>query len=213
MRNFENWETQDIEMTFGIQELRQMHLLDKWLSSKTSYNHSEKQIIENLKTKLLENADFWNEDELKLQFIAPLLLVVSYDDPNYKVFSQRSLSAKINDIEIGGKVDFMLAKGKQKPIQPYFFIHEYKQENKKGSSDPKGQLLAELLVAQMKNRKKFPIYGAYVVGRHWFFLILEDKNYAVSNAFNASDDSIYQIIAILRKIKEYIPNWIKLTSV
>ena len=105
---------------------------------------------------------------------------------------------------LGGRVDFVLAKGKQKPTKPYFFIHEYKQETKKGSSDPKGQLLSEMLVAQVKNEDKNPVYGCYVLGRSWFFVVLNHSEYAVSNAYNASDEDIYKIIAILRKVKEYI---------
>jgi hypothetical protein len=31
----------------------------------------------------------------------------------------------------------MIASGKQKSIEPYFFLHEYKQE-RKGNADPKG---------------------------------------------------------------------------
>ncbi|MEM6299212.1 MAG: hypothetical protein AAF740_11055, partial [Bacteroidota bacterium] len=97
--------------------------------------------------------------------------------------------------------------GRQKPIKPYFFIHEYKQE-RKGTADPKGQLLAELLAAQENNTHQFPMYGCYVVGRNWFFMILNGKEYAVSDAFISSQKDIYQIIAILRQIKIYIEEWL-----
>ena len=211
MRNFENWETQDIEEIFNITELKNMPLLEDWLHTPIlPLEEAENRIVERLRNKLLDNADFWNEDELKLQFIAPLLLIVNYDIPNCKTFSQRMLSATINGIEIGGRVDFMLAKGKQKPVKPYFFIHEYKQETKKGSSDPKGQLLAVLLTAQAKNDKTMPLYGCYVLGRSWFFLVLNGSEYAVSNSLNASDSDIYQIIAILRKIKDYVAVFLKM---
>ena len=209
MRNFENWETQDLEIEFGLAQLRQMPLLDTWLKSTTTLTETDTTLVEYLRNKLLDNADFWNEDELKLQFIAPLLLVVNFDMPNIKVFSQRPLSATINGIEIGGRVDFMIAKGKQKPIQPYFFIHEYKQESKRGAGDPKGQLLAELLAAQHRNEREFPMYGCYVIGRNWFFLILDGNEYAVSDAFVASQTDIYQIIAILREVKTYIKQFVR----
>ena len=182
-----------------------MPLLEDWLKSTTTLDTYQTTLAELIKEQLLDNADFWNEDELKLQFIAPLLLIVDYNKiKDCKVFSQRTISATIKSIEIGGRVDFVLAKGKQKPVKPYFFIHEYKQETKKESSDPKGQLLSEMLVAQAKNEDKNPVYGCYVLGRSWFFLILNHNEYAVSNAYNASDNDIYKIIAILRKVKEYI---------
>jgi hypothetical protein len=206
MRNFENWETQDIETEFGITQSYQMSLLEDWLKSTTvTLDDYQTALAELIKIKLFKNADFWNEDELKLQFIAPLLLLVDYDNiQDCKVFSQRTLSATVKGIEIGGRVDFVLAKGKQKPTKPYFFIHEYKQATKKGSSDPKGQLLSEMLVAQVKNEDKNPVYGCYVLGRSWFFVVLNHNEYAVSNAYNASDEDIYKIVAILRKVKEYI---------
>lgn len=213
MRNFENWETQDIEMTFGLEQIWESDSLKTWLSATSEVSAIAKTQIEHLQDLLLKNADFWNEDELKLQFIAPLLNLIDYTLPFCKPFSQRKLVATINGIEIGGWVDYMLASGKQKPIRPYFFLHEYKQETKKGSSDPKGQLLAEMLTAQHLNDYQFPIYGCYVVGRNWFFMILQNNEYAVSNAFNASDEDIYLIIAILRKVKEYIAEIVKNTNV
>ena len=205
MKNFENWETQDLEIAFDLERIWESKLLDNWLAAKTTFKPHEKEQLEEIQQRTFQFADYWNEDELKLQCISKMVdLAAYYKDTDYNIFSQRPLSATINGIEIGGRVDFVLAKGKQKPMKPYFFIHEYKQETKKGSSDPKGQLISELLVAQAKNDIKNPVYGCYVVGRSWFFVILHHKEYAVSNAYNASDEDIYTIVAILRKIKEYI---------
>ncbi|MDX2302078.1 MAG: hypothetical protein NW226_04725 [Microscillaceae bacterium] len=203
MKNFENWETQDVEMTFGIVQEKKSTLLEDWLHAKTEITDQERQTLEGWREKLLYHADFWNEDELKLQFIAPLLDFVDYTLTYCKPFSQRKLTAKIQDIHVGGWVDYMLASGKQKPIRPFFFLHEYKQE-RKGDADPKGQLLIEMLTAQHLNDYLFPIYGCYVVGRNWFFMVLEANQYAVSDAFVATQEDIYQIIAIMRKVKVYI---------
>jgi hypothetical protein len=207
MRNFESWETQDLEELFGLERAKQMHLLDDWLSATTTFDSYTQKRVETLKEKIFEFVEFWNEDELKLQCISKIVDFADYDEIKpFNMFSQRSISATINNIEIGGRVDFVLAKGRQKPMKPYFFIHEYKQESKRGSTDPKGQLLSEMLVAQVRNEGKMPVYGCYVLGRSWFFVILNGKDYAVSNAYNASDDDIYTVIAILRKVKEYIQN-------
>ena len=203
MRDFESWDTEAVETELGLIQIKQSALLTDWLNSTTTLTENETNIIDYLSEKLLDNAEFWNEDELKLQFIGPLLLVVNYDMPLYKIFSQRTLSATVNDIEIGGRVDFMLARGKQRPSKPYFFIHEYKQETK-GSADPKGQLLAELVAAQYRNEDEFPIYGSYIIGRNWFFVVLKGKEYVVSKPYIASDTDIHKIVAILRQIKVYI---------
>ena len=204
MRNFENWEIQELEITFGLNQVWDNALITHWLGSTDTYSEFEKELIERIRVRILHNVDFWNEDELKLQSIASIVELANYTSDAFKSFSQRPLSATINGIEIGGRVDFMLAKGKQKPLQPYFFIHEYKQETKKGSSDPKAQLLSELVAAQHKNDNKFPLYGCYVVGRYWYFVVLSGKEYAVSNSFNASEQAIYKIISMLRQIKVYI---------
>jgi hypothetical protein len=208
MRNFENWETQDLEMTFGISQVWESKLLDEWLAATEEYTPEEKKAIERLRIRTLKFADYWNEDELKLQCISIIIDIVDYTSDYYTVFSQRPLSATINGIAIGGRVDLMISKGRQKPIQPYFFIHKYKQERKR-ETDPKGQLLAELLTAQAKNDKQIPMYGCYVLGRNWFFIVLDGNEYAVSDAFVASQSDIYNIIAILRKIKEYVAVFIQ----
>lgn len=203
--NFENCETQDLEILFGLTQDWQNSTLDEWLKASLVFTDYEKYAIEKVRERILHAVDFWNEDELKMQAIAPILSIVDYSDSRYSIFSQRSLKAAFEDIVLLGKVDFMLATGRQKPIQPYFFIHEYKQE-RKGDADPKGQLLAELLAAQALNTSSFPLYGCYVVGRNWFFMVLEGKKYAVSDAFISSQTDIYQIITILRQVKVYVDN-------
>ncbi len=204
MRNFENWETQDLEIEFGLYRNYNSQLLEEWLTATTTLDEYEMKRANRLKEKFFKFSDYWNEDELKMQGISPIIDLVDYNADGYTVFSNRPLSATINGIELGGRVDFLISQGHQKPIPPFFFIHEYKQETKKGSSDPKGQLLSELLVAQFNNKEEFPLYGCYVVGRNWFFVILQGKEYAVTNAINSSTDDIIKVIAMLRKVKNNI---------
>ncbi|MEY4905508.1 MAG: hypothetical protein RLZZ292_3323 [Bacteroidota bacterium] len=205
MKSFEKWLTQEVEDTFGIVQNYNMSLLNDWLASTSSFTEAESAFIEEIRLEMLYNADFWNEDELKMQFIALLLSIVKYTQTNkYKPFSQRQLSAVIQNIPVNGRVEYMLAQGKQIPKQPFFFLHEYKQETKR-NSDPKGQLLISMLTAQTLNEQKFPLYGCFVVGRFWFFVVLENKEYAVSAAFDSSQkDDILKIISILRNIKTII---------
>ena len=68
---------------------------------------------------------------------------------------------------------------------------------------------SELLVAQFNNKQEFPLYGCYVVGRNWFFVILQGKEYAVTNAINSSTDDIVKVIAMLRKVKNNIYKTLK----
>ncbi len=114
------------------------------------------------------------------------------------------MSASIDDVKLSGTVDMVVASGFQKPKKPFFCIHEYKQELKKDSSDPLGQLLSEMIVSQKINNNGQVIYGSYVIGRSWYFIILEGNEYTVSDTYVATQDDIYTIFKILREVKKYI---------
>jgi hypothetical protein len=113
------------------------------------------------------------------------------------------MTAVVNDIKLTGRVDFVLATGKTKPIQPFFFLHEYKKE--RGSdNDPRAQLLVEMLAARELNQTGYPLYGCYVVGRNWFFVVLDGNEYSESLEYSAVQDDIFQIFSILREAKAII---------
>jgi len=207
MRNFDSWKYEEVEDTFGIKEVDSLPLLEEWIAATFSVNEYLRAGLDRLKNKLKKKAKAWNEDELKMFFIAPLLEEVELETEYFQPFTQRNFSSTINDIEIGGRVDFVIAAGKRRPKVPYFCLHEYKQEeNPKG--DALGQLLIAMLVAQTINEKEIPILGVYIIGRNWFFVILNGKEYAVSNEYNASDDDIFQIFAILQKSKEIMLRYV-----
>jgi hypothetical protein len=66
-------------------------------------------------------------------------------------------------------------------------------------------MLAGMLVAQAKNDSNNPIYGAYVQGRFWFFAVLEDKHYTLSESFDATKEPDAQkIVLILRNLQKII---------
>jgi hypothetical protein len=41
-----------------------------------------------------------------------------------------------------------------------------------------------------------PLYGCYVVGRNWFFLVLNGKEYDVSLAYDATQDDLFDILGL-----------------
>ena len=96
-----------------------------------------------------------------------------------------------------------MAKGLRVPKQPYFFIHEHKKQLD-SSGDPLGQVMIAMVAAQMLNQGAHPIYGAYIFGRHWYFVVLNGKEYAVSRGYDASLDDIFHIYRILMKVKAII---------
>ena len=202
---FERWEYEQIELELGIKRVKRMSLLTEWTSVEGSIKVHYREQLAELREKLITNADAWNEDELKFFFISPLISLVNYETELYKPFTQRNLAATFpeKDLEVSGRVEFMIAQGKQHPRSPYFFLHEYKQE-KRRDNDPLGQLLIAMLVSQHYNEKKIPLYGCYVIGRLWYFVVLADSQYDVSLAFDATQDDIFQIFSILEAVKGYI---------
>ena len=102
-----------------------------------------------------------------------------------------------------GKCDFVVAKGYDKPINPYFFIQEFKQTT---SSFPEYQLLSEMIVAILLNNSD-QIKGAFIIGSIWVFMILNqlDNNkyqYCLSKKYDAIElDDLKQIYQNLQQIK------------
>ncbi len=203
MKSFETWTLEDLQLTFGLQSIEKSDFLTSWLSSELIINDLQRSNIENLKLKAKKYVTTWNEDELKMHFIAPFLMLVDFTTDRYKSFSQRMLTALIGDVNVSGKVDYMVAMGLQKPRHPFFFLHEYKPA-RRSTNDPDGQLLIEMLAAQTLNQNNEPLLGVVVEGKLWNFVVLEGKNYIISPSYDSTKDEIYQIYAILCKVKDYI---------
>lgn len=124
--------------------------------------------------------DLWNEDELKFKFIAPFISLIGYNTKQFQAFTQRSLTAIVNNIKLTGRVDFLVTTGKSKPIQPFFFLHEYKKTRGR-ENGPIAQLLAEMIAAQELNHHAFPLYGCYIIGRNWYFVLLQGSSMLKAN--------------------------------
>jgi hypothetical protein len=189
VKPFERWKEEELQRTFGIKRVwRGFALLENWLDSNETPTPEQQKALEVLHNELFENVDYWNEDELKFMFISQLVYLVKYRGKGYTTFTQRTLSATLTDIKgnnvlMKGKPELMVATGLQDPYQPFFFLHEYKPEKKNSDADPLGQLLAAMLTTQQINEQKFPLYGCYVNGRNWFFVVLDGAQYSVSNGF------------------------------
>jgi hypothetical protein len=201
MRSFETWNYEEVEDAFGISLVDSLPQYEDWLKADNCEpNEIETVMLEHYRKLLFKEAKNWNEDELKLFFIGPVLALVDFNTPNYKAFTQRTLTVETATVSASGKVDFILAKGKVLPKLPYFCLHEYKQENRR-DNDPLGQLLIGMVAAQAKNNDDFPIYGCYVSGRNWFMVLLEGNKYCVSDAYVATSEDIYKIFSIMKKCK------------
>ncbi|MCU0425909.1 MAG: hypothetical protein MUF71_09815 [Candidatus Kapabacteria bacterium] len=147
---FEGWNIDDVEQTFSLDFEAYEPLFDEWLRSDSPVSVRERETIADLQEDLFRRIDLWNEDELKFKFIAPFVSLVRFETQQTSVFTQRTLSAIVNDIELSGRVDFIVATEKSKPISPFFFLHEYKRTFAP-DSEPLAQLLVEMIAAQELN--------------------------------------------------------------
>lgn len=204
-KSFKFWTSEDVEKTFGIKRVRNSKLLLDWINANENDLSDEKKVfLKNLQENLIEEIEYWNEEELKFHFMGKFVDLIKFEQfERYRSFLGRTLTAEVDGMILSGEVDFMVATGKHTPYYPFFFLHEYKQELKR-DNDPLGQLLIAMVAAKAKNNNKKPIYGCYVTGRFWFFVALHEKEYSVSNAYNATDNDIIKIAAIIQKAKDYI---------
>jgi hypothetical protein len=206
-KSFETWEYEEVETVFGLKRVFNLPALADWLATSVeTIDNTTKQFVAIIQNRLIVNADAWNEDELKMFFIAPLLSQMPLEIDDFKPFTQRTMSAKFSDLnlEVSGKVEFVIARGKQRPKQPYFFLHEYKQERRR-ENDPLGQLLISMVAARQNNEKKTPLFGCFVVGRDWFFVVLDEQTYGVSLACDATKThELYQIVAMLSAMPDIV---------
>ena len=137
--------------TFGLERVfKPTATLDEWLSATGSLNERDMSLLEESLAKLVENADSWNEEELKMSFISMVIFLARFSKP-IRTYYDREIAAIIDGIDVNCKADMMLSKGLGELIKtPYFFLHEYKRE-KKYSGDPVGQMLGGMLIGQAKN--------------------------------------------------------------
>ena len=66
-------------------------------------------------------------------------------------------------------------------------------------------MLAAMIAAQYLNDNQKPLYGAYVIGRDWYFTVLEGRDYARSEALRLTQPlELRQVILTLRELKRII---------
>ena len=202
-KRFKDWQAEEIEKTFGIKRLRTLPFLEQLKNIKLPENHPHREILEKYRLETFDYIESWNEDEYKFFFISPFFKLVYFVSEYYKAFTQRPLSVRYdNDAKVSsGNVEFMLAKGRQIPEAPHFFLHEYKPE-KNRDNDPLGQLLIAMVAAQKQNQDGKPLYGIYLNGRNWFIVVLEDNQYAVSNPYVVTTEDIFDLFAVMLFFKQ-----------
>lgn len=197
-----------LEEWFGLRQTFSNPTLDRWLQTDLALSDREKIVLESYQELLLVNSNAWNEQELSLHFIGPVFGLVHFTEPyRFNLFAERKIGAIVpgisGDIQLSGEPDGLIATGYWEPKIPFFAFSEYKR-TLDPYGDPAGQALAAMLVAQVLNERPIPLYGCYVVGRQWNFLVLENNHYTISRDFSASTDEIFEIFRVLKALKGII---------
>ncbi len=208
--DFNACELEYLEKTFGLMPSVRLPALSEWLDTAMELNDGEQYEADALREQLELNVLHWNEQELSLHCIGPIFSIPKFTIiRKMNLFAQRFITADVPDsqggfVTLSGRPDGILASGFRSPDKPFFSFQEYKKE-KDPNGDPGGQCLAAMLVGQAKNDDlSQPVYGCYVVGQNWQFMVLIGKQYAISPAFSAQTDEIYFIIGVLKRLKELV---------
>ncbi|MFN0201936.1 MAG: hypothetical protein ACKVTZ_10470 [Bacteroidia bacterium] len=204
--NFRDWTLDKIEEVFGLEQIDTLPTLSNWLQFQYEIDAYEKRYLTSLaKNYTSFGGDDWNEIELENKIISPIIVFSQMDNKQFAYFLERELSCVIGDHELSGKVDGMIATGFRNPKKPYFCLNEYKRGTDP-NGDPRGQALIAMLVAQHLNPDENPIFGCYIIGRIWYFMVLVGNEYAISKDYSCADDEILDIYRILKGLRFYIDN-------
>ena len=201
--NFLDWTLDKIDEAFGTVQIVAHPTLTEWLTFDYTVSEYQQHFLMDLQEALLIGVDDWNEVELENKFISPLIVLAKFDNRKMSYFMERELSVVLNEYELSGKVDGMIATGFRSPKKPYFCMNEYKRESDP-TGDPRGQALIAMLAAQHLNEEQNIVFGCYIVGKSWRFMVLDKKKYAISKSFSADDDEILDIFRIMKGLREQI---------
>lgn len=206
--NFSDWTLDTIDEAFGTKQIFVSEKLNKWLSDEYEANEYERKYLLHLQSKLVLGGDSWNEVELENKFISPVFMFADFDNPEFSYFLERDMKTKIGEYEISGRIDGMIATGYRNPKKPFFCLNEYKKQ-RDPDGEPQGQCLIAMLAAQEKNQNQNPIYGCFIIGKFWRFMILEGTTYCMSKFYTADDEEIFDIFRILKGLKAIIEGFVR----
>jgi hypothetical protein len=202
--SFSKWTIDDVVENLGIEVSYMSEGMEYWLDYTEKPTQMEIETLKRLSLQLRTEGNSWNESELEIFFLSPLLLMVNYNSIGVKTYVEREIKAVVNNIELSGVVDWIVSRGKGRPQVPYFCIKEFKKV-KNSSNDPEGQLAAAMVAAQALNNNENTIYGAYLLGREWIFCTLKGKNFVQSQSYLGTEEQgLIDIFMIMKNLKNII---------
>ncbi len=203
MSNFRDWKLTDLENRFQLRRKHNLAALETWLNGEEEISDFEKSTLAYFSKNMFQNVLFWNKQELAMHFIGAILTLVNFTSCKSNLYGLREISGKVDEEEMSGSPDGMIAAGLGEPEVPYFCFFEYEKDCEP-TINPIGPCLAAMLVAQSKNEENLPIYGVTIVGENWRFWVLEGRNYDISGSYSGGVEKIYDIFRILKRLKRIV---------
>lgn len=202
-KSFKECTLRYLDKVFALEQVRTLPALEQWMSAPADISDIERHQLAHMRNVLEFNVHDWNEHELDSRFIGPIFTLVDYSSTKFNHFAQRDIEGCVAGIRLFGKPDGIIATGRREPEKPFFAFQEYKRKLDP-HGDPAGQALAAMLVGQSLDTNAKPLYGCYVIGQDWQFMVLEEKQYAISQDFSAITDEIFDIFRILKTLKQMV---------
>jgi hypothetical protein len=194
---------------FNLKWLKKDNLIFKnWLVTDSfALDKDSELILKHIEPYIEKEIEGWFEEELKMNLLSPIFILSQIkESEKIGLFFERPITAELEQGKISVVTDCMVSSifGVTAPQTPYFFMQEFKK-SKGDKQDPEGQMLAAMIAAQHLNNNGKVMYGSYVIGRDWFFAILDGKNYSRSESFRLTQPKeLRQVILTLRKLKQII---------
>ncbi|MCK5925283.1 MAG: hypothetical protein KAG10_05260 [Methylococcales bacterium] len=200
---FRDWDLDQLDEAFDLNQIWECELLQQGENNETLITDFERNNLLYFQKSLIRSGRAWNEAELENKLISPLILTAGIDDEKIAYFLERPLKGIVGDYELSGIVDGLIATGIRNPHIPYFCLHEYKRSIE-NQGTPDAQVLAAMLVAREQNPSHKPMYGLFVVGLDWNFIVLTDQKYCISRTYHADNEEIFSIFKMIKVLKQII---------
>lgn len=204
-RTFKQLTDNFIRYELGFRRVFDIPVLNQWfeLSKSQKIEDENTKVLQKLQNTLIVRGSKWNEFELSEWFIGPVLSLIDFNTDDVALFAFHDITSIVKNYELSGRPDVMIATGIDEPIVPYFCFQEYKRQTDP-DGNPQTQLLGAMIAAQALNKNSQAIYGIYVIGKVWYFVVLQEDKWCESKSYNADDEEIFEIFRILKALKEII---------
>ncbi len=192
---------------FGLKQIKSLPSMIYWkeIFRKEIIEKKEKIVLKCLQKVIGPNLRIWREIDWMQYNVGPILTLANFRTDYFNIFSWRRIEANVDGWHLFGEPDAIIASNPYEPRIPYLCLNEYKRsEETKGDSI--GQVLAAMLVSQKLNDNKRPIYGIFLIGVNWHFIVLEGKEYCISGGFSVDSENgdIFRLFRMLKALKNIL---------